>query len=139
VSRENFDEDEDRLRAAFAAWNDRGVAGFTPFLAETVEWHDAPEAPDASVHRGLEKTSALLRNWEAGSGEMRVSLRVEEIVGAGDEYVVISRARITGETSGMSLPEHRWFHVVRLHDGKLSRVRVFLNREQALEAVGLPE
>lgn len=130
--------DTDRLRAAFAAWNDRGAAGFGPFLAEDVEWHDPPEAPDAGVHHGRDETMAQLRGWEAGSGQMRVSLSVEEILGDGDEYVVVSRARVTGETSGMSLPEHRWFHAVRLRSGKLSRVRVFLTRDQALEAVGLP-
>jgi ketosteroid isomerase-like protein len=134
-----MDRDQDLLRSAFAAWNERGVAGFGPFLAETIEWHDAPEAPDASVHHGREETIGFLRAWEAGSGEMRVSLRVEEILGAGEEYVVVSRASVTGETSGMPLPEHRWFHVVRLRDGKLSRVRVFLNRDQALEAAALRE
>src|SRR5919204_1455099 len=117
-----MDEERDCLRAAFAAWNDRGAAGFGPFLAESVEWHDAPEAPDSSVHHGLEETMSLLRGWEAGSGQMRVSLSVEEILGDGDEYVVVSRAQVIGETSGMPLPEHRWFHAVRLHDGKLSRV-----------------
>jgi ketosteroid isomerase-like protein len=132
-------EEEQLLRAAFAAWNEHGVAGLEPFLTEDIEWHAVPEAPDATVHHGRQETIALLRGWEQGSGEMRVLFRIQEILGDGDEYVVVTSARVTGETSGVPLLEHPWFHVMRLRDGKLSRNRIFLTREQALEAVGLSE
>ncbi len=132
-----MEAEKDYIRAAFVAWNEQGTAGFEPFLAETIEWHDPPEVPDGSVHRGRDETMARLRGFEPGSGQMRVSLGVEDVLGDGVEYVVISRARVTGETSGTSMPEHRWFHVVRVDDGKLARVRVFLDRDQALDAAGL--
>jgi ketosteroid isomerase-like protein len=70
---------------------------------------------------------------------MRTSFSVEEILGEGDDYVVVTRAHVTGETSGVALPDHTWFHVMRLRDGRLSRNRIFLSRAQALEAAGLPE
>jgi ketosteroid isomerase-like protein len=132
-------EEERLLRAVFAAWNEHGVAGLEPFLTDDIEWHAVPEAPDATVHHGREETVSLLRGWEEGSGEMRVLFSVQEILGEGDEFVVVTSARVTGETSGVRLLEHPWFHVMRLRGGKLSRNRVFLNRDQALEALGQRE
>jgi ketosteroid isomerase-like protein len=129
--------DRDLLRAAFEAWNEHGVAAMEPFLTRDVQWHDAPELPGGGVHRGLAETIKWARGWEAGSGEVGVSLYIEEILGDGGDYVSAVRVRLTGGESGVSVPEHYWFFATHLRDGKVSEVRVFLNREQALEVAGV--
>jgi hypothetical protein len=124
------------VRNWIQAWNEEGVAGIEPFLADDVEWVDPPELPDGTAHHGRATTMEVLRIWEGGSGGIRLRFTLEEILPAGEEYVIVSVAEGAGGTSGAPIPPHRWFHLIRFDDDEalVKRARLFLAREQALEA-----
>ena len=66
------------------------------------------------------------------------SIDVDEIFDRGEEVVVFLRFRGRGRGSDAEI-EAPMAHVWTIRDGKAIRLRQFLNREQALEAVGLSE
>jgi ketosteroid isomerase-like protein len=124
------------VRNWIQAWNDEGVDGIEPFLADDVEWTDPPELPDATTHHGRVTTMEVLRTWEGASGGIRLKFALEEILSAGEEYVIVSVAEGAGGASGAPIPPHRWFHLVRFDDNGMlvKSARLFLAREQAVEA-----
>jgi hypothetical protein len=52
----------------------------------------------------------------------------------GDEILISMRARTHGFQSGIDFGAVPVYHVARMRDGKVSRVRVYLNEGEALEA-----
>ena len=128
-------DDLNLIREGWRAWNE---ASIEPFLHPDVEWITPPEVPGGGTFSGKEATVEFLRNFEGTMGVLDLSFQIKEIIPAGEEYLVISRAEGTG-ASGVAIPAHDWFHLVMLEDGKLRRARLSLNRDQALEAAGLTE
>ena len=129
------DDDLKLIREGWRAWNEGSAE---PFLHPDVEWITPPEVPGGGKFVGKEATVEFLRNFEGTMGVLNLSFRVRDIIPAGGQYLVISLAEGTG-ASGIAVPAHDWFHLVRLEDGKLKRAQLFLNRDQALEAAGLSE
>jgi ketosteroid isomerase-like protein len=100
------------------------------------EWHSAREMPEAAVHRGVDAVKTFgyefIEQWE----EYR--LEVERYVESGDRVLVLARVRARGKGSGASI-DRFIAYLNTLRDGKLIRTQVFLDRQEALEAVGLRE
>ncbi len=62
-----------------------------------------------------------------------------EPIEVGDDYVV-SKLRIVGRGSSSGAPvDMRWYGVMWIREGKITRAVGYPNRRQALEAVGLSE
>ena len=62
-----------------------------------------------------------------------------EPIEAGDDHVV-GKLRIVGRGSGSSAPvDLRWYGVMWIRDGKVTRLVGYATRREALEAVGLRE
>ena len=122
------------MRAAIEAWNRDGVNGLEPFLAERVEWIDPPELPGGTVHRGRDSVMRFLREWEGQFGFVRLSFAIEDIREVGGEYLMIMLARGTGTGSGTPIPDHHWFHFMRISEGEgtFDRATLFLNEVAAL-------
>jgi ketosteroid isomerase-like protein len=125
-------------RGVHHAWNERGVVGLTPYLADDIEWHDPPELPDADTYRGRDTVASRLRDWEAG-GVFDLKFDVEGVRPAGDEILVLTRAYGEGVRSGTPSAGLPVFFVYLLRDGLIARTRGFLDRERALQAAGLRE
>jgi hypothetical protein len=124
------------IREAYLDWNVHGVN--MRFLHPDIEWIDPPQLPGGSTHVGKEAVVAFLREWEGSMGVLNLSFEIEEIIPFDGEYLVISLAQGTGE-SGVGIPAHNWFHLMKLEDGTIRRARLFLDRAQAFEAAGLSE
>ena len=106
------------------------------FLHPEIEAHDPPEVPDAAIYHGRD---AVRRDWEQTAELFEgFSIDVEETFDRGDEVVVFMRFRGRARGSDAEL-EAPMAHVWTLRDGKAIRLRQFLDRAQALEAVGLSE
>ena len=70
-------------------------------------------------------------------GTMEVD--VDRLVSAGDdEVLVVLRVHLDAPLGGLLL-DGPIFETVRIEGGKISRIRLFLDEREALEAVGLPE
>ena len=127
------DDDLERIRAGYRAWNEGRLDAF---LHPDVEWTTPPEVPGGGTFAGREATLAFLRNFEGTTGILDLSFEIEEIIPADGRYLIVSVAR-GRSASGVDVPAHNWFHLVTLQDGGLRRAELFLDRAQANAAAGL--
>jgi ketosteroid isomerase-like protein len=74
--------------------------------------------------------------WASAFEELRVTF--EEIIDAGDQFVVVAHHQGRGRGSGIEV-DARFYEVYTLRDGKVLRVDEYTEREKALEAAGLSE
>ena len=128
-------DDREVIRAGYRAWN-QGRA--ESFLHPDVEWITPPEVPGGGSFAGADATIGFLRNFEGTMGVLNLSFEIEEIIAAGDRYLVISTATGSGQ-SGVAVPAHSWFHLLTLEDRRLRRAELFLDRGQAYRAAGLAQ
>jgi ketosteroid isomerase-like protein len=85
---------------------------------------------------GLDAMRDDFERWASAFEELEVS--AEEFIDAGDRVLVTAYHRGRGRTSGVEV-DGRFYEVYTLRDGKVVRVDEYVERAEALEAVGLPE
>ena len=129
------DDDLELIREGYREWNE-GRPG--TFMHPDIEWITPREVPGGGTFVGKEATLEFLQNFEGTMGVLRLSFEIEEIIPAGDQYLVISLAEGTS-AGGVPIPPHNWFHLLKPEDGQLRRAELFLDRGQAFEAAGLSE
>ena len=94
-----------------------------------------PELPDAGTYRG-EAAKAFMRAWvDSFEG---YTLQATEMVEAGNKVLVgvLQRGRPSGASAFV---EGRWWQVVTVRQGEVSRIETFPDRRLAVQAVGLEE
>jgi ketosteroid isomerase-like protein len=134
VSQENVEI----VHAATEAMVARDGATALNALDPKIEWHGMiggfDEGRIARGHEAVAKGFAeYFQSWE------RIELRADRYIDAGEEEVVVFIHEIAkGRASGIVVEtDLATVHTVR--DGKIVRARSFLDRDEALEAVGLRE
>ncbi len=130
-------EDAHRIRRAYEVWNESGPAAVTEeFWAEDAIYREGPGWPDAGVYRG--RAAALERMQSLIDLLGPIAVHLDELIDVGDGRFVAC-TRIVGESEA-DAPYTRSFAVVhRLRDGLIVEADYYLDREQALEAVGRTE
>jgi ketosteroid isomerase-like protein len=130
-------QDADTIRRAYEVWNQSGPAAVTEqFWAEDAIYREGPGWPDAGVYRGRAAALERMQNLVDLLGPIAVHL--DELIDLGEGRFVACTC-IIGE-SEEEAPYTRSFAVVhRLRDGLIVEADYYLDREQALEAVGLSE
>jgi ketosteroid isomerase-like protein len=93
-------------------------------------------SPDGEVFEGHEGVRTGMRRWLGAWDDYR--MEVDEYVDAGDSVVIFFRESGRGKGSGLRI-EQSVAGVWTLQDGKVVRVTPFLDRSEALDAVGLGE
>jgi len=115
------------------------AAGDWPDVYETwdpqIEWHFEPEAVISGLHRGRDPVRAALSSfmdeWED------FSVEIENLIAADDSRVVMV-IHMTGRGRGSGAPlDFRPAYIFTLREGRITNVREYFEREQALEAAGL--
>src|SRR2546421_6865968 len=110
----------------------------SPFFYDDVEIVGPTFVPGGEGVRfvGLEGLRALWLDWLEPWESYRVE--VEDVIDAGDDAVVLVRdfGRRAGMTAEVSVVGGA---VWTLRDGRVARVAFYLNRTEALKAVGLEE
>jgi ketosteroid isomerase-like protein len=132
MSRENVE----LARRAYDAFNTGDISGWLALHSADAELHDLPDFPDAAVHRG----HAELRTWADGVLETAEDFRVDpqRFIEA-DQFLLVP-VRISGKGRGSGVPgEFGVFHVLEFGDGKIRRLRSYVNEDEALKPVGLLE
>jgi ketosteroid isomerase-like protein len=121
------------------AQNRRDLESMLDELDPEVEWHSAIVGSlggEATVFGGHIGVRELYRDlWEA-FGEFRVEY--SEVRDLGDRIIAFGRWIARGEGSGAETAAFL-ATVVDVRNGKAIRVWTYLDRQQALEAVGLRE
>jgi ketosteroid isomerase-like protein len=129
MSQENV-EVARRLNSAF---NRGDVVGIIELLDPECEWWDRVDDPGAAVHRGHEGVSRYLSEL---ADHAKMHVEAEEFIDAGDYVVTPVRLDGRGRASGAPFEEHE-VHVLRMRDGKVTEVREYREKTEALRAVGL--
>jgi len=116
--------------------------GITPFefYAEDIVW-DISHSRRAflyskPLYRGHEGVREAWRGVLSAFG--KVDFEVEELIDAGDHVVAVIREWEVGRSSGVPV-EASHLAVLTLADGKVTHMRIFDDRREALEAAGLSE
>jgi ketosteroid isomerase-like protein len=131
-------ENVEIVRCVFDAIARRDADALLALYDPEVEWDTShsPLAPlgEGGVYHGYEGIRHSLRAyheaWE------HVEYEVEELIGDGDTVVSVVNTRFRGRTSGTEVELH-FPAVWTIRDGKITRVKWFPTREEALEAAGL--
>jgi ketosteroid isomerase-like protein len=106
------------------------VENFDP----AVEWDMTHRSFDPHVYRGYEGIlqwyEQLAETWAEWTSEP------EEFIDAGEHVVVLVRARGRGRTSGVEVEEDT-ASLFTLRDGRIVRLKVYRDRDEALRDAGL--
>jgi ketosteroid isomerase-like protein len=130
VSQENIEV----VQQVIAALNDRDVDRYLAFCSPDIELV-SPVAAIEGSSRGAEGIRQFFAGLEESTNVFR--LDVERLQAAGDRVLAFVQLRFTSQ-GGVELNQ-AIANVYDLAGGKLRRVRVFLDRAEALEAAGLSE
>ena len=127
------DPDPALVRAVYDTFNETGRLD-PDLFAPDVEWHNAPEMPGATVHRGLDAIMADIEHQsEAFEGRR---FEILEIVDADEHLVVFLKVHAIGKASGVPVSVEL-AHVLTLRHRKVAMVRAFIDRDRALREAGV--
>jgi ketosteroid isomerase-like protein len=129
-------DDAETIRRAYEVWNESGPAAVTErFYAEDAVYREAPGWPNAGVFEGRAAALERMRSLVDLLGPMEVT--IDDLIEVGDGRFVAC-TRMVGQ--GADAPYTQSFAVVhRLRDGLIVEADYYLDRAQALRAVGLSE
>ena len=100
------------------------------------EWDDTRFRPEGKIHRGREGLAELVRTWVGTWTDYLFTL--EQVLDAGDRVVAICEEHGTGKGSGLRMTV-RYGVVVTVDGGEITRVVVYKDPAEALEAAGLSQ
>jgi ketosteroid isomerase-like protein len=96
-----------------------------------------PGACRVAVYRGAHRWIKFVRTWTEDFEDW--SFRVERLIDAGEDRVVaLTHQSGTGKGSGVPVDLHHG-SVFELEDGRITRMRIYGDAREALEAAGLSE
>ena len=129
-------EDVELIRRGYADLNRRDVEAWLDAFHPDAEMYDlagGPEAPARQGHEALREWVETVDGiWEDGRYEP------EEFIDAGDFVVVALRVRARRRDIRVPV-DVPLFQVFEMRDGRIQRGRAYLDKTEALEAVGLSE
>jgi ketosteroid isomerase-like protein len=91
---------------------------------------------DEAASSGFAAMRADMERWASAFDDLKVTF--EELIDAGDQIVVVAHHKGRGHASGVEV-DTRFYEVYTLCEGKVSRVDEYVERAEALKAVGLAE
>jgi ketosteroid isomerase-like protein len=135
MSRENVET----ARKCVDALNRRDADGYLACCMAEVELVPATVAVEGT-YAGPDGIRRFFADVQDTAPDFRLDIERLEAVGP-DRVLAFERGTASGRTSGINFREQGipFGTVYDLADGKIRRVRVFADRQKALEAVGLSE
>jgi ketosteroid isomerase-like protein len=100
-----------------------------------VEWREDPAWPGSATYRGIEQVRQVILDRMA---TLDFDQQTEDLIDVGDKVVVLVRWVGRGKVSGAQ-GEISMAMVWTVREQAITRVEFFLDRAEALEAVGLGE
>jgi ketosteroid isomerase-like protein len=124
------------VERAIAAINARDFEGYLACCTENVKL-ETPMAPVGGVYEGVDGIRRFFTDLEDAAPDFRIELDgVEEV--DSKRVIAFLRPSSTGRASGIRMAAPAT-NVYDLIDGKISYIRIFFDRQEALKAVGLEE
>jgi hypothetical protein len=131
-------ENVEVIERAVAAINARDLDGYLACCTEDIELH-TPLAAVGGVYEGPIGIRRWFTDLEDVGPDFRIELERVETIRPGR---VLGFLRVTGSgrTSGLQVTDATPItNVYDLVEGKIRRVRIFMDRQEALDAAGLSE
>ncbi len=129
-------ENASLVERAIAAINARDIEGYLACCTENIKL-ETPVAAVGGVYEGIDGIRRYFADIEEAGPDFRIELDgVEEV--DSKRMIAFMRFSSSGRASGIRLASHLT-NVYDLIDGRISHVRIFVDRQEALKAVGLEE
>jgi ketosteroid isomerase-like protein len=134
-ARENVTrEGLDLVRRGYELWNVGDFEGVAELcFADDIEWHNSPEWPGTRTYRGQGEVIAFLREEVANIIELG-DIEIESLDVYGDEVLIRMLAHTRGAGSELDIGKIPIYHVARMRAGRVARVRVYLDLNEAIAA-----
>ena len=131
-------ENVEAVRAVYDEWKKGNFrAGVDLFDRRAMFiFHGAPDFDETGYAVGPEALAEYMRKWI--EPWKRLTISAEEFIEAEASVMVVARQRGAGQESGLSV-DLLQFQVWSFRGPKVIRLEGFLDRSEALEAVGLSE
>jgi ketosteroid isomerase-like protein len=129
-------ENVEVVERSVAAVNARGIDGYLACCTKDIELR-TPWVAAGGVYQGPADIVRFFADIEDAASDFGIELERLEAIG-GDRVLAFVHATSTGRASGISNAADT-ANVYDLAAGKIRRITIFLDREEALEAVGLRE
>ncbi|HET9120679.1 MAG TPA: nuclear transport factor 2 family protein [Solirubrobacterales bacterium] len=129
------EENVERVRGSFAAFNRGDFEAAIGAYHPEVEWIPYLGAVDRPVYRGHEE---LMGMWSEFKENLGLRLEVKEWIDADDTVITVVEFRGVGTSSGAEVHQ-TWAQMYSIRDGLIVRVEPFADKDAALEAAGLSE
>jgi ketosteroid isomerase-like protein len=131
-------ENVEVVKRAVAAVNDRDVDGYLACCTADVRMEN-PVAPIEGAYEGSDGIRRFFADVLDTGPDFRVTIEWLESIGT-DRVLGFMRLNMSGRASGINLgSDIPSTNLYDFTDGKIKRVRIFLDRREALEAVGLSD
>jgi ketosteroid isomerase-like protein len=124
------------VERAIAAINARDIESYRAYCTENVKL-ETPMAAVGGVYEGIDGIRRFLTDIEDAVPDWRMELDGVEAVDS-KRVIAFLRNSSTGRASGVRMAWSQT-NVYDLVDGKISHIRIFVDRQEALKAVGLSE
>ena len=130
-------ENVEVVKSAWGVMAADGVEAVLVYLTEDCDLEDFPELPDHANYVGFDGAREIDRHFREMWGEL-IQEPVEFIDAGENRVVAVIAMRGSGKGSGAPLDAQAvWVHELR--GAKISRMRAFTTKAQALAAAGLAE
>ena len=131
-------ENVNAARGAVDGWNRGDIEAWLEPCHPQVEWFSAIKSRVEGVQTVYRGHAEMRRFWEEWHSLWDLTIEVSEFRDLGDTVLALGRIRTRGDVSRMDL-ESPVGYVFNFENGLIRRIRAYLDRQQALHAVGLRE
>jgi ketosteroid isomerase-like protein len=121
------------VRRGYALWNKGDISAVAAMWSHDFEWHNDPSWPGQTVYYGRDSVVRFLEEEVAEIihlGEIDID-RIEIV---GDQLVICLLALTRGGESEVDIGKVPIFHVAKVRDGRVVRVKAFLDEGEAFAA-----
>jgi len=132
-------ENVEMVRRSYQAFNENGLAAVREIWDPEIVWHTDPLVPEPGVYTGFDAVGTYLEAFIRAFGAWHI--HAHEIIDLGGDEV-LSVLTISGLPLGQTDAQTQildWAWIVSVRDGKIARIRSFMDKDRAFEAVGLRE
>jgi ketosteroid isomerase-like protein len=121
------------VKRGYDAWNRGDMAAVLELVDPHFEWHEASEVPGGGDVYTREQFESYLRSLGRHWDDFR--LEPQALYQAGEHVLVEVLELARGRTSGVEVAQ-RFVHVWTLRGRRACRMRAYLEKCEALEALG---
>ena len=123
------------VRSSYEAFARQDLDAALAMMDDDIVWHQAQGLPHGGVYHGMASVRAAIFDPLGESWWDDFRADPEEVIGMGDDVVVLGRYTAVGKKTGLPL-DIPFAHVWRFRDGRAVRFHQFTDTRGWVEALG---